>query len=235
MKLIGYIRVSGTGQVTDGYGLDVQETAIRAWAKANGHRLLRVVSDEGVSGIKDADDRPGLSECLLAIQEGEAEGLLIPRLDRLARALTVQEATLAVIWRSGGRVFSTDGDEVLQDDPDDPSRTFIRQVMGGIAQLERAMVVKRMRDGRLAKAATGRKSVGAYAYGTHGEGKGRERDAAQNPAEADAVARILELRAEGASYRAIGETLDAEGLKPRRAERWNAMTVRAVCQRYAPV
>lgn len=231
MKLIGYIRVSGTGQVTDGYGLDVQETALRDWAKANGHRLLRIVPDEGVSGTKEAVDRPGLSECLLAIQEGEADGILIPRLDRLARALDVQEATLAFIWRSGGRVFATDGGEVLQDDPGDPMRTFIRQVMGGIAQLERAMVVKRMRDGRLAKAATGRKSVGAYAYGTHGQGKGRDRDAAPNPVEADAVARILELRDAGASYRAIGETLDAEGLKPRRAERWNAMTVRAVVQR----
>jgi DNA invertase Pin-like site-specific DNA recombinase len=107
----------------------------------------------------------------------------------------------------------------------------MRQVVGVFAELDRRMVVKRLRDGRAAKKATGRKSVGAYAYGTHGEGEGRDRDAAPNPAEAAAVARILELRAEGQSYRAIGEQLDAEGLHPRRAAKWNAMTVRSICQK----
>src|SRR5579884_1322744 len=232
MKLVAYIRVSGAGQVSDGYGLNVQERTVKAWAKNHGHRLVRIVREEGVSGATEALDRPGLSEALLMIREGEAEGLLVPRLDRLARALTVQEASLAIVWRDGGRVFTTDSGEVLQDDPDDPMRTAMRQVVGVFAELDRRMVVKRLRDGRAAKRAAGRKSVGAYAFGTHGEGEGRDRDAASNPAEAGTVARILQLRAEGKSYRAIGEQLDAEGLAPRRAAKWSAMTVRSVCQKH---
>ncbi|MFF4653712.1 recombinase family protein [Streptomyces sp. NPDC001380] len=232
VKLVAYIRVSGAGQVSDGYGLDVQEKAVRAWAKTHGHRIVRIVREEGVSGATEALDRPGLSEALLMIREDDAEGLLVPRLDRLARALTVQEATLAIVWRDGGHVFTTDTGEVHQDDPDDPMRTAMRQVVGVFAELDRRMVVKRLRDGRTAKRAAGRKSVGAYAYGTHGEGEGRERDAAPNPAEAATVARILELRAAGRSYRAIGEQLDAEGLRPRRAATWSAMTVRSVCQKH---
>jgi DNA invertase Pin-like site-specific DNA recombinase len=231
VKLVAYVRVSGTGQVNDGYGLTVQEKAVRAWAKTNGHRIVRIVREEGVSGAKDALDRPGLSEALLMVQEGDAEGLLIPRLDRLARALTVQEATLAIVWRDGGRVFTTDTGEVLADDPDDPMRTAMRQVVGVFAELDRRMVVKRLRDGRAAKQAAGKKAVGAYAYGTHGKGEGRDRDAAPNPAEARVLARIVELRKAGRSYRVIGETLDAEGLSPRRAAKWSAMVVRSVCQR----
>jgi DNA invertase Pin-like site-specific DNA recombinase len=231
MKLVAYLRVSGTGQVTDGYGLGVQEKAVRSWAKAHGHRIVKMIREEGVSGAKDAIDRPGLSEALLMIREGDAEGLLIPRLDRLARALTVQEASLAIVWRDGGRVFAVDSGEILQDDPDDPMRTAMRQVVGVFAELDRRMVVKRLRDGRTAKAATGRKAVGAYAYGTRGAGKGRDRDAAPNPAETAARDRILELRAAGNSYRAIAETLDSEGLRPRRAAKWSAMTVRSVCQK----
>ncbi|MFE3430042.1 recombinase family protein [Streptomyces sp. NPDC059171] len=231
MKLVAYIRVSGAGQVSDGFGLDVQEKAVKAWAKAHGHRIIHVSRDEGVSGATEALDRPGLSEALLLIREGKAEGLLIPRLDRLARALTVQEATLAVVWRDGGKVFTADGGEVHQDDPDDPMRTAMRQVIGVFAELDRRMVVKRLRDGRAAKATSGRKAVGAYAYGFHGDGEGRERDAAPNPTEQAAQARILELRAEGMSYRAIGAQLDAEGLHPRRAAKWSAMTVRSVCQK----
>jgi DNA invertase Pin-like site-specific DNA recombinase len=231
VRLIGYKRVSGIGQVADGFGLAIQDQALRSWAKANGHRLIRIEEDEGVSGAKDAVDRPGLSAALLAVQEREAEGLLVPKLDRLARALTVQEATLGFVWRAGGRVFAADSGEILQDDPDDPMRTALRQVVGVFAELDRRIVVKRLKDGRTAKAKTGRKSVGSYAYGYQGQGKGRQRDAAPRPDEQAAVARILQLREAGDSYRAIAETLDAEGLKPRRAASWSAMSVRAVVQR----
>lgn len=231
MRLVGYVRVSSTGQAVDGYGLDVQEKSLRSWAKANGHRLVGIERDEGVSGATDATDRKGLSAALLAVAEGRADGLLIPRLDRLARALTVQEAALAIIWRAGGKVFSADSGEVLQDDPDDPMRTALRQVVGVFAELDRRMVVKRMRDGRAAKASTGKKAVGAYAYGYAGSGKGRSRDAAPDPAEQSAVARIVELRREGRSFRQIAATLDAEGLKPRRAQSWSAMTVSKIAYR----
>lgn len=231
MRLIGYKRVSGVGQVTDGFGLDIQDAALRRWAKSHGHKLVRIEEDEGVSGAKDAVDRPGLSAALLAVQEGEAEGLVVPKLDRLARALTVQEATLAFVWRAGGRVFAADSGEILQDDPDDPMRTALRQVVGVFAELDRRIVVKRMKDGRTEKAKTGRKSVGAYAYGYQGEGKGRERDEAPRPDEQAAVARILAMRDESASYRAIATALDEEGFKPRRAASWSAMSVRAVVQR----
>jgi DNA invertase Pin-like site-specific DNA recombinase len=233
MKLVAYIRVSGAGQVADGYGLDVQEEAVTRWAAGNGHQIVKLIREEGVSGTKDAEDREGLSEALAMLRDREADGLLLPKLDRLARDLMVQEATLALAWQHGGAVFTTDGGEVLQDDPDDPMRSILRKFVGLMAELDRMVVVKRMRDGRKAKAQTGRKSVGAYAYGTHGQGEGRERDAAPNPAEARTVARILELRAAGKSYRAIGELLDAEGLRPRRAERWNPVTISDICKRHA--
>jgi DNA invertase Pin-like site-specific DNA recombinase len=77
----------------------------------------------------------------------------------------VQEATLALVWQRGTRVFAADTGEVHRDDPDDPMRTAIRQVMGVFAELDRKMVAKRLRDGRLAKAAAGRKAVGDYPFG----------------------------------------------------------------------
>lgn len=87
--------LSSNGQAVDGFGLDVQEKAIRTWARANGHQLLSIERDEGISGATDALDRPGLSAALLSISEREADGIIVARLDRLARALTVQEAALA--------------------------------------------------------------------------------------------------------------------------------------------
>ena len=230
MKLVAYIRVSTAGQVSDGYGLSIQEKAVRAWAKANGHRIVRLVREEGVSGAKDAVDRPGLSEALTLIQDGTAEGVLIPRLDRLARSVTVQEATLAFVWRHGGKVFAADSGDIAEDQ-DDPYRIAMREMAGVFAGLERRIIVKRLKDGRAAKDAAGRKSVGAYAYGTQGVGEGRERDAGPNPAETEAHTQILELRRAGSSYREICDALDAAGHRPRRAERWQPMVVRTICQR----
>jgi DNA invertase Pin-like site-specific DNA recombinase len=135
------------------------------------------------------------------------------------------------VWREGGKVFTAEDGEVRQDDPDDPMRTAIRQVQGVFAELDRKTVVKRLRDGRKAKAATGRKSVGEYAFGYEGHGQGRERDAAPNPTEQVAVRRIAELRTAGKSYREIAAVLDDEGLRPRRAASWSAMSVRNVAIR----
>jgi DNA invertase Pin-like site-specific DNA recombinase len=233
VKLVAYLRVSSEGQV-DGYGLDAQRRAVRSWAKAHGHRIVHTCSDEGVSGALEASERPGLSCVLDRLSDGTAEGLIVARLDRLARSLTVQEATLGLLWRRGATVFSADTGEVHADDPDDPMRTAIRQVMGTFAELDRKMVSKRLRDGRKAKAAAGKKAVGDYAFGYCPTGKGRERDAGLNEKEQAAVARILNLRREGRSYRQIAAELDREGQRPRRADHWSAMAVRNVVKREAP-
>lgn len=103
--------------------------------------------------------------------------------------------------------------------------------MDAFAERERKMVAKRLRDGRLAKAAAGRKAVGDYPFGYTATGKGRERDARPIEAEQKAVARIVELRRAGLSYREIATTLDAEGHKPRRAVSWSAAAVRNITLR----
>jgi DNA invertase Pin-like site-specific DNA recombinase len=41
-----------------------------------------------------------------------------------------------------------DDGEILQGDPDDPMRTALRQMNGVFAELERRMIVKRMREGK---------------------------------------------------------------------------------------
>ena len=230
MRLVAYLRVSSETQL-DGFGLDSQEQAVRSWVKVNGHRIVHTCRDEGVSGTFDAADRPGLASALDALAGGTADGLVVARLDRLARSLAVQEAALAAAWRLGAAVFAVDGGEVREDDPDDPMRTAMRQMRGVFAQLDRGQVVKRLRDGRRSKAASGRKAVGAYAYGYKGHGAGRERDAVPDNAEQAGVRRINELRREGASYRAIASTLDAEGHPPRRAKAWSPMAVRNVAIR----
>jgi len=67
MKLAAYARVSTDRQAEDGVGLDVQERAIRKWARDNGHRIVMVARDEGVSGSTTLDARAGLHDTLVAV------------------------------------------------------------------------------------------------------------------------------------------------------------------------
>ncbi len=135
-----------------------------------------------------------------------------PKLDRLARTLSTQETVLQTVWRADGSVFAADQGEVLQDDPDDPMRTFVRQVIGGVAQLERSLIAKRMRDGRRIKAEQGGFAFGAPPFGYRAEG----RELVVEPDEAATLSRILELDRSGASLCHIGSVLEAEGRTTKR-------------------
>ena len=167
MKIVGYVRVSTSTQVEDGFGLAIQKAAVRDWCKANGHKLVTTLCDEGISGAKELEDRPGLADALGMLRDKQAQGIVVPRSDWLARDLIVQETVLAEIRRIGAKVFSTSPAEAsyLTDDPDDPSRKMIRQVLGAVAEYERSMVVLRLRNGRRRKAQTGGYASGAPAFG----------------------------------------------------------------------
>src|ERR1700757_2554862 len=92
MKLVAYLRVSTIEQADKGYGLDVQREAIRKAAKSLGAKIAAWNVDEGKSGALDAADRPGLLTALAFVRDGKASALIVRDLDRLARAVSVQEA-----------------------------------------------------------------------------------------------------------------------------------------------
>jgi DNA invertase Pin-like site-specific DNA recombinase len=228
LKLIGYRRVSTTGQV-DRYGLPAQLTDLRGYVRSTGHRMPRYETDDAKSGTLPAAKRPALVTVLAAIEVGQVDGMLIPGdLDRLARELTVQEAILSQVWQAGGVVHTTLRGEIEPDDPDDPMRTAMRQVMGVFAQLERAMVAKRMRNGRKEKAAAG----GYAGYGSPAFGlRSVEGDLVTDDREDAVKARMRELRDGGLSYHAIAAELNAAGLTSKRGGRWYAPTVSRVLDR----
>jgi DNA invertase Pin-like site-specific DNA recombinase len=64
-------------------------------------------------------------------------------------------------------VFSTSAGEAayLEDDPGDPARKVIRQVLGAVAEYERSMIALRLRSGRAGKAQAGGFAYGAPPYG----------------------------------------------------------------------
>lgn len=227
-RALGYVRVSTDRQAEKGTSLAEQERALRSWARAHGYRLVAVHRDEGVSGTCDAVDRRGLSAALEALRAGEAEALVVVTLDRLARSLTVQEAALGHAWKAGGRVFTLDAGEVQQDDPDDPMRTALRQMMGVFAQLERGMVTARLRRGKAAKRALGGYVGGRVSYGKRPAGDGA---LVVDETEAQLVEQICRDRTAGRSYRDICSALEDAGFRTRAGGPWQPAVVRRIALR----
>jgi DNA invertase Pin-like site-specific DNA recombinase len=229
MKLVAYLRVSTDRQAEHGLGLEVQEAAIRKWAKANGHRIVSWHRDEGVSGSNGLETRDALPEVLAALQSRTAAGVVVYRLDRLARDLVLQEQLLGEIRRIGADVYTTSAAEAgyLADDPDDPSRKLIRQILGAVNEYERAMIKLRLRSGRARKSHNGGYAYGPPPLGYRAEG----RQLVADIDEQQVIDRIRTLRAEGRSLREIAETLTEERFKPKRATVWHPGSLRLIVNR----
>jgi DNA invertase Pin-like site-specific DNA recombinase len=222
-KMLGYTRVSTQEQVT-GFGLEVQAKAIKDYAKANGLRLVRTLSDEGQSGSNGLDARVGLAEALAIVERGEVAGIIVYRMDRLARDLLLQETLMARMRAAGAEVISVSEPDM---DSDDPTRVLVRQVLGSISQYERALIRGRMMAGKAAKVSKGGYGGGRPPFGWRAEGK----ELVPEPREQEAIALVRQLADEGLSSRQIAARLEEAGHRPKVGEHWSSVQVLRILRR----
>ncbi len=230
MKLAAYIRVSTDRQAEQGFGLPIQQETISRWARNNGHTIVSWHEDAGESGSNGIAQRHGLADALHACANRTARGIIVARLDRLARDLVLQETLLAEVRKHHARVWScADGEDAyLADDPTDPSRKLIRQILGAVAEYERAMIALRMTAGRERKRAQGGYASGAPPYGYRAvDGK-----LVAHPIELTQIELMRSLRASGASYGHVAQILERTDVPPPKGgTRWHPNTVRRILER----
>jgi DNA invertase Pin-like site-specific DNA recombinase len=135
-RLLGYARVS-----TEEQGTDPQSDALRA-AGCN------LILEEHASGADRS--RPVLNRLLRDIRPGDT--LVVVRLDRLARSVSHLLAVIAELEAKGAH-FRSLRDPV---DTTSPQGMFSLQVLGAVAQLERALIAERTRAGLAAARCRGR-------------------------------------------------------------------------------
>jgi DNA invertase Pin-like site-specific DNA recombinase len=213
MKAFAYLRVSGQGQI-GGDGFARQLLACQEYAAAHQIEIVEVFREEGVSGTKELDNRPALSELLAALEENGVKTILIEKLDRLARDLMVSETIIADLKRSGYLLLSTCEPDLCSEDP---SRKLVRQIFGAIGEYDKAMIVLKLRGARQRQKARtgsceGRKPFGHYV------------------GEKAAIARIRELCADGLRSEAIAATLNDQGHATRSGRPWLGSTIRKILQ-----
>jgi DNA invertase Pin-like site-specific DNA recombinase len=228
VRYVIYLRVSTDQQADTGHGLAVQEDACRAWLRKQGHKLAAIHTDIDRSGGDEIGARPGLAAAAALLALDKADGLLVYRLDRLARDLILQEQLLSELHRGGKelRSCSPAEDDSLIHDPDDPTRALVRRILGAIAQYERELIRLRLRRGKAQKALAGGYVGGSPAYGwTVVRGK-----LVPVPDEQKALRLMMKLLDQGVSYRGVCAELTRRGIEPR-GRKWQPNTVWDIVKR----
>ena len=203
-KAFAYLRVSSHTQLK-GDGLTRQQAAVKKYAAEHGIKIVQTFKEEGVSGTIENMNRPAWAALMTALYGNGVRTILIENLSRLARDLMVQEAVIKDLRKNGFTLLSTAEPDLMANDP---GRKFIRQVLGAAAELEKDMLVLKLRAARDRKKAASGKCEGAILYGLL-------------PGEAQIRDRIISAHKAGSSLRTICDALNAEGVEPRRAKRWH--------------
>lgn len=195
IKAIGYLRTSSAANV--GLGKDSeprQRAAIEEYAKENGYIIVDYFYDANVSGADPVTARPGFAAMLDRIAGNGVRTIIVETPDRFARDLLVQLTGHDYLKKLGVQLIPASApDHFLVETP---TAILVRQVLGAIAQFEKATLVAKLKAARDRKRERTGKRVG-----------GRKNYAEAQPA---LVARCLQLR-DMPSLRAISAQLAAEG------------------------
>ena len=133
-----YLRVS-----TDGQTVDNQRLALEAVCDQRGWEVVEVYADNGVSGAKGRNQRPGLDALLKDASRGRFNVVLAWALDRLGRSLMDLLDTLSEL--DAVCVALVLHQQAI--DTTTPAGRMFFQVIGAFAEFERGMIRSRVMAG----------------------------------------------------------------------------------------
>jgi DNA invertase Pin-like site-specific DNA recombinase len=163
-QAFGYCRVSGKSQI-DKDGFIRQEQSIRQYARAHSIELVQIFREEGVSGTTDETARPAFQQMLSEILKDGVKLIIIEGLDRLAREYRIQESLLIYLASKGIDLVSARTEEnVTQAVIADPMKKALVQMQGIFAELEKSLLVKKLKEARDRKKKKDGKCEGRKSY-----------------------------------------------------------------------
>jgi DNA invertase Pin-like site-specific DNA recombinase len=225
LRLDAIVRVSKTGERDYLRSPDQQEADIRAWADERGYEIVTVHRAIDESAGKGA--YPAIEEAKERALDGITDGAVVAYLSRYSRNTLYGLQTVATLLDAGRHFFAIDCPFNLR------TKEGRKYLTNQLAEAEYEWHVRRegfMRGVRDA-VANGVHIGVPFGY-MRSDGKGTP--LAINDAEAPAVRIAWEMRADGHSWQAIADALNASGIMPRPYKRhkvvkqavWTHKTVR---------
>lgn len=202
---VAYLRVSTDDQRL---GPEAQREQITIWAKRDGAEVVAWFEDHGVSGGVDLADRPQLVCALAALRDHGAGVLVVAKRDRLARDVGVAGMIERAAVKAGARIEAADG----VGNGEGAADQFMRTIVDGAAQYERAIIRQRTKAAMAVMRARGER-VGSVPFGYRLAADGVHLE--ELAEEQAIIANVRSLRAEGVSFRAIVDALESVGIRSR--------------------
>lgn len=202
MRAIGYCRVSTAEQGDSKAGLEAQASTISDYVRLRGGELIDMRQDVASGGSLRKRDE--LGRTLRDLKAGNADTLVVAKLDRLSRSILDFAGVMEAANREGWSVAAID----IGVDTTTTNGELIANIMIALAQWERRLIGDRTRSAL--------KAVRA-----RGTPLGRK---ANVPAETMRTLRML--RRSGLSYQRIADRLADEGVPTSQGGQWHAGTVR---------
>jgi DNA invertase Pin-like site-specific DNA recombinase len=147
---VAYLRTSSATNVGADKDSDKrQRAAIEAFAKRAGFTIVEEYYDAAVSGADPVDQRPGFCEMLQRLATNGAKTIIVESPDRFARDLAVQLAGHDMLRGLGIAIIPASAPDFFTEDT--PTAVLVRQVLGAIAQFEKASIVAKLAAARKRK------------------------------------------------------------------------------------
>jgi DNA invertase Pin-like site-specific DNA recombinase len=220
---VGYLRVSSKGQIK-GHGFQRQCDEIQSYAKQNGYRIIEWYK-EAYTGTKE--DRPEFMRMVEDLLSNGCRTIIIECMDRFGRRSMVTEQLLALLIRKDVAMISAmTGQNVTEDvqDESDPWKKFIVQIQSNIAELDKRLLVRKLRKAREAKKVQTGRCEGRKPYGYF-------------PGEREIVKRIKQLHRKPRGekrmgFRTIARKLNEEGVPTRSGAPWSGTLIKSILTRF---
>jgi DNA invertase Pin-like site-specific DNA recombinase len=225
LETVAYMRCSGASQI-DGDSFPRQIAAITSCCHSKGLQLIHEYREEAVPGKLDEGHRPAFQQMIGDLLGNGCRTIVIEGMSRLAREYRTQEHLIIYIASKGLTLISADtGEDITAAMMGDPMRRALVQIQGIFSELDKNMLVAKLRKARERIRATGQKCDGRHAFG-------------EKPGEEITLARMDAMRNNGMRYEAIAELLNDEGVPtrmavkyPERGIKWTATTIQKILTR----
>ena len=205
-RTIAYLRVSTERQADTGVSLDAQQEKARAYASLYDLELVEVIIDAGESA--KTLDRPGLQRALSMLKTGQADALLVVKLDRLTRSVVDLGKLIETYFAPGKAALMSVSEQI---DTRSAAGRLVLNILASVSQWERETIGERTSVAMKYKQAKGEYIGGHAPYGfdlVNGE-------LVRNEAEQSVIGQARHLHEAGLSLRKIAAELDRQGIKAR--------------------
>jgi len=152
MKAVAYLRTSSATNVgEDKDSATRQMAAIERYAASAGCEIVSSYYDAAVRGGDAIDARPGFAAMLNRLVGNGVKTIIVETASRFARDLIVQETGFAMLRKLGIDLIAADSPTAFLEDT--PTAIMVRQILGAVAQFQKAELVAKLRSGRKRKRA----------------------------------------------------------------------------------